>query len=109
MEERTCLHCGTPFFPPDPESPLTFCSASCCWAGQELLAASRALLRQVRRRKVKLHLARLRAGSGDDVAAVLAMAEAGADAWQIARYTQIPQGAVDRILAAYERAAAAAA
>ena len=107
MEERTCLHCGTAFFPPDPASRLAFCSATCCWDGQELLAASRALLRQVRRRKVKVHLARLRAGSGEDVAAVLAMAEAGADADQIARYTQLPQGAVDRILAADVRAAAA--
>ncbi len=107
MEERTCLHCGTPFFPPDPSSRLAFCSATCCWDGQELLAASRALLRQVRRRKVKVHLARIRGGSGDDVAAVLAMAEAGADAGQIARYTQLPHGAVDRILAADVRAAAA--
>jgi hypothetical protein len=102
--KRRCLHCGTPFEPAG--SAQAFCSATCCWASEDLRRATEQALpdvvasnKRVRngRRSWFARLGAMRTGI-DEAAVVRAMWIAGASVRQIERYTVLDRRKVERLL-----------
>jgi hypothetical protein len=102
-----CLHCGTQLSLELGFS--AFCSASCVWEGERLrkrteegLAALRAEVEQraATRGRRRSFFGRLRGDIelDEDAATVVAMSAAGATVLQIARYTALEPGDVERLL-----------